>query len=128
MFLYNMYFSSKDCPVSPPAVYNMQFPENSISFVSQPSSSNSSNSTTPMQFRGYVKRPAKDQACGVFTVDLSQMRSLRLFFRCVSSFVDSRYCLSILKVLCFAFSEITDRMYSLGTLLFFLPFVIASSC
>lgn len=67
-------------PKSPCAEYNMQFPENSISFVSTPSSICSSDGSSSLPYKGRVKRPAKDQACGVFTVDLALMRSLRLFF------------------------------------------------
>nr|XP_039261328.1 TBC1 domain family member 16-like [Styela clava]XP_039261329.1 TBC1 domain family member 16-like [Styela clava] len=69
----------EDHPISPPVIYNMQFPENSISYVTNSSSSSCPSSPLPYS-KGRVRRPARDQACGVFTVDLGQMRSLRLFF------------------------------------------------
>ncbi|XP_070185479.1 TBC1 domain family member 16-like [Littorina saxatilis] len=46
------------------ASHNMTFPENSMSFSKGKAG----------------RRSARDQVCGVFSVDLGQMRSLRLFF------------------------------------------------
>ena len=73
-----LYFSSGDngndaeadapSPHSPTAsnvTYNMQFPENSVTYNESPSSRH---------------RSAKEQVCGVFSVDLGQMRSLRIFY------------------------------------------------
>ncbi|XP_022093550.1 TBC1 domain family member 16-like [Acanthaster planci] len=53
-------------PASPIVSHNLTFPENSIEYTSAGSKS---ASKTP-----------KEQLCGVFSVDLSHMRSLRVFF------------------------------------------------
>ncbi|XP_071796774.1 TBC1 domain family member 16-like [Asterias amurensis] len=53
-------------PVSPLVTHNLTFPDNSIEYISLGSKS---PHLTP-----------KEQLCGVFSVDLSQMRSLRVFF------------------------------------------------
>lgn len=48
--------------------HNLTFPENSITYTSSP--------TSPVR----SPKTAREQMCGVFSVDLSQMRSLRLFY------------------------------------------------
>ncbi len=65
--LYNQNSPSPDSVASPDATYNYTFPENSVLYSSPGGSK--------------LSRPSpKEQLCGVFSVDLSEMRSLRLFF------------------------------------------------
>ncbi|XP_064620976.1 TBC1 domain family member 16-like [Lineus longissimus] len=52
---------------SPGLTYNNQFPENSVSYL---------GNRSPLD----AKQSPREQICGVFTVDLGQMRSLRLFY------------------------------------------------
>ena len=66
--LYNQDTPSPDPVVSPMATYNMTFPENSVLYSS------------PVGGRKSPRPTVKEQLCGVFSVDLSEMRSLRLFF------------------------------------------------
>ena len=65
--LYNQSTPSPDSITSPEATYNFTFPENAVMY----SSPGGRKSPRPS---------AKEQLCGVFSVDLSEMRSLRLFF------------------------------------------------
>jgi len=56
---------------SPYVVHNFQFPENYIHYEQSINSEHSN----------HVIRPPREQAFGAFNVDLSNMRSLRLYFR-----------------------------------------------
>ena len=70
--LYSLHSStagSPDIHPSPIATYNLTFPENSVCYRGKVVCPGSPASA-----------PARDQVCGVFSVDLCRMRSLRIFF------------------------------------------------
>ncbi|XP_041473450.1 TBC1 domain family member 16-like isoform X1 [Lytechinus variegatus] len=70
--LYSLHSSSTCSPEihpSPIATHNLTFPENSVCYRGKVICPGSPASA-----------PARDQVCGVFSVDLCQMRSLRIFF------------------------------------------------